>query len=673
MAHPKKDILLRLHSLGAESPWQIPLIIPRYYLDLRKPRLLSGIVAQEHENSAILLARIMERPKWDHSAKPPYGMMKCHDARRTAFNVMIYGSPWRWKNFDLAAGNAWILEGKVRKKSNQEYSLSLSRIFPLSYAGKFIPVYPASDLVSSEELLEYLNVHFDELIDTTVQKIECKLPDDWQKILSTPRTLREIFTAVHFPKDETDLECLDLLKKIDVLILIEETIEQLKKLPSREPLSFDEHHIETRINQLPFTLTADQKTAIKETLDDLKSNRPMRRLLTGDVGSGKTICYLMACAATAMAGRRAAVILPNVVLAEQVYQECKTFFPDIECALRISGKTKGNLDTASIVIGTSALLHKKESIKNADLIVIDEQQRFSKFQREGKIHEEDTDESFDESAHLIEVSATPIPRSLAIANLGLTDVSKLSMPHANKKIETRLWDEQTKKDLFLHLIERVNQGEQIAIIYPLKEANEEQSNIRDVIQAAQKWEKLFPGKVRLLHGNLSAEEKNQVIQDMKNGAAKILVSTTVIEVGVTIPNLTTMAVIDAHKFGLSQLHQLRGRLVRHGGTGYYDLFVSNLSDAIAARLDILTKTNNGFEIAQADLELRGQGELNKEIQSGTAYGMLLPPRKSLTGITFKMIDELLKNMDAQKQRNVTKKQHFFEEKSPIQPSFDLQF
>ncbi len=424
--------------------------------------------------------------------------------------------------------------------------------------------------------------------------------------------------------------------------LIEAARQKARDLPRREPIIPAREPLEAALERLPFSLTKDQRGAIEAILDDLQKDRPMRHLLTGDVGSGKTICYLAAVAALAHAGRRSVVILPNTVLAQQVFREFKTFFPDLSgrAHLCLGGKKAAPRGEPRVLIGTSALLHRKGLVRDVDLAVIDEQQRFSTAQRAGMRDDFDPKAIFDVHTHRLEVSATPIPRTFALAMLGATRTSRLHTGHADKRIVTRIWVGEHRKELFSHLMERIRAGEQIAIIYPLRE-EVAQETLRDAVGAAKQWEKLFPGKVRLVHGAQKNEEKQQAIDDMKKGEAQILISTTVIEVGVTIPSLTTMAVIDAGRFGLSQLHQLRGRLVRHGGTGYFDLFVPNPTPESLERLGILERSNDGFEIAHHDLCLRGQGSLPGTEQSGTDYGVLIPKRRSITGIDYEIIDRVL--------------------------------
>ncbi|MDQ2976232.1 MAG: ATP-dependent DNA helicase RecG, partial [Acidobacteriota bacterium] len=374
---------------------------------------------------------------------------------------------------------------------------------------------------------------------------------------------------------------------------------------------------------LPFKLTEAQRRVVKEIFRDLKSDAPMNRLLQGDVGSGKTIVALIAMLAAMENGYQTALMAPTEILAEQHARNIKRLLAKspyrvelLAGSLRTAEKRTLQLDLAAgeihACIGTHAIIQEAVSFKNLGLAVIDEQHRFGVMQRaELRARGLNPD--------VLVMTATPIPRSLTMTIYGDLDVSVIDeMPPGRTPVETQVLGEEQRLDVKKLIAGEVKAGRQVYVVYPLVEESEKM----DLKDATRRYEYLrdqvFPKlSVGLLHGKMKSAEKDEVMRRFVAGKIDILVSTTVIEVGVDVPNASVMIVEHAERFGLSQLHQLRGRVGRGAEKSYCVLLTSDKKTAVAnERLGIMARTNDGFLIAEKDLEIRGPGELLGTRQSG---------------------------------------------------------
>lgn len=640
--------------------WKLPLVLPKGYLDLRRDSILQRIEALHERGGTVIAARIVTRPSWVNGP-PPRGDCVARDTAGREFRVSVFGDRWAFRD-KLAQGMAVALVGKTREWNGQ-ISFTASEALPLSKAGRILPLYPKAGGMGGEAIRAAIAEKFEAAVKQTEEFIEQGLPAGWQRVLAIGQSLPQLLRQTHFPMHERDLKAVDLLGRVNQLYVVQRMAGQHKALPDRPRLQITRQMLEARTACAPFPLTNDQRQAVTEIVGDLRGDKPMRRLLTGDVGTGKTICYLIAAAVAADAGCRTAIVLPNIVLAEQVFQEFRQVFPDLPAAFRASGKKKAAeaaAEDAAVVIGTTAVLHDATFKGAFGFAVFDEQQRFSRAQRQGKKGDAGSDAVLAADGHRLEVSATPIPASMSLLALGYVDTSRLREGHARKRIETRVWHAERRADLYRALRARIEAGDQVAVIYPLKREAvwesegerepdaETRKTLRSAEEAADKWRSLYPDRVRLLHGDMDDARKTDVLADMRARRADILVSTTVIEVGVTIPGLRTMLVAGADRLGLSQLHQLRGRLARTGGNGWFHLLID--SEETRERVSVLERTTDGFRIAQEDLRLRGMGEADIDgAQSGKTYGFILPARKA-SRVEFREVVRLAERIAALKSR-----------------------
>jgi ATP-dependent DNA helicase RecG len=365
---------------------------------------------------------------------------------------------------------------------------------------------------------------------------------------------------------------------------------------------------------LPFELTNAQKRSIREIVADMRSARPMNRLLQGDVGSGKTFVAMAAMLLAIGSGCQAVLMAPTQILAEQHYLTFRRWLDPlgIRIMLRTGTRDEGNLSEGEprIIIGTHALLYESVSFADLGLVVIDEQHKFGVAQRAALIRQGVVPD-------VLVMTATPIPRTLTMTIYGDLDVSLLDeKPPGRGKIITAMRIGAKQSDVTRFVKDQLSQGRQAYLVYPLVEESEN-SKAESATEAFEKWRKrLGSHQVGLIHGKLRSEEKQVVMERFRNGEIQALVATTVIEVGVDVPNASVMILHHAERFGLAQLHQLRGRIGRGGHKGYCVLLTDGKNRESLEKLEVLVSTSDGFEIAEADLRLRGPGNVLGTVQSG---------------------------------------------------------
>lgn len=495
------------------------------------------------------------------------------------------------------------------------------------HTGQIIPLYRSNQQLKSCGLSSrgFRRIVFNALEkyqDNILENLPKKMIEKYQ-LLSRDVALR----LVHFPKSLNQInQSLRRLKYEELFYfqLLMAIRHHLFRLPASGIMMMTEGKIVRDIlNQLPFQLTNSQRRVLKEIYHDLKSGQPMNRLLQGEVGSGKTLVALITALIAIENGYQVALMAPTEILSEQHYINISDLLSRTKIkptllmgSLKNSVKEKryealqkGEID---LVIGTHALFQESVIFKKLGLIIIDEQHRFGVLQRSELIKK-----GF--NPHVLVMTATPIPRTLAMTLYGDLDTSIIAeLPPGRKAVVTVWRDEGRIKDIYKFLKERLNADEQVYIVYPLIDESEK----IDLKAATESYQKLckeiFPDHtIGLLHGRLPNEEKELVMQQFKDKKIDILVSTTVIEVGVDIPNATIMLIEHAERFGLSQLHQLRGRVGRSTQKSYCILVTPrNISEEAVQRLKMMEKTLDGFKIAEADLRLRGSGEFFGTRQHG---------------------------------------------------------
>lgn len=485
---------------------------------------------------------------------------------------------------------------------------------------RIVPIYPLSENLSIKTLRKAIN----NVLETYGNEIETVLPEFLLKKYNIMEK-REALRQIHFPdsKEKLDIARFSLvfeeffLIQLKLALLREENNKNLASIPleiKKDGL------VMNFINSLPFKLTGAQQRAVNEILTDLNSTKPMQRLLQGDVGSGKTVVATIMLLAAIENGYQAAIMAPTEILAQQHYNNMfKWLNPlGIRVELFLGSNTKKHRQAAEtnlrngqvdIAVGTHALIQNSIEFANLGAVVIDEQHRFGVKQRLALRKKS-------QSPQVLTMTATPIPRTLAITMNGDLDLTIIDeLPNGRKPILTYMTN--SRKQIADLIRREVSEGRQAYIVYPLIEESETLS-AKAATEEKVKWEtEVFPEyKIGLLHGKLKNDEKEDVMAKFKNKEYDILVSTTVVEVGVDVPNATVIVIENAERFGLSQLHQLRGRVGRSDLQSYCLLSSGTKSQETRARLDIMTQTNDGFVIAEKDLQIRGPGEFLGTRQSG---------------------------------------------------------
>ena len=482
------------------------------------------------------------------------------------------------------------------------------------------PVYRLSQGVSQSALVKVIKTAFEAGLDNLLEENLPQILMDKYHLLSRRQAVR----AMHFPKDLEEYKQALRRVKFEELLFFQLQLQVLKEenrsVGQGIVLDWDKKKLKDLQAKLPFTLTEAQERSLNEILADMRSPYHMNRLLQGDVGSGKTVVAGMAMYAAVTAGKQAALMVPTEILAEQHLQSLTSLFPSLRILL-LTGSLKAaerrerlelvQTGQVDLIVGTHALIQEGVHFHDLGLVIIDEQHRFGVAQR--RILREKG-----QNPDVLMMTATPIPRTLAITAFGDMDVSIIDqMPAGRKEIITR-WVKHQQLNLVLDwLVKEIQKGSQAYVISPLIEESEA-LDLKNAIALEEELIAYFGDRARiaLLHGKMKGEEKEAIMQAFKQGEIDLLVSTTVIEVGVNVPNATVMIIIDADRFGLSQLHQLRGRVGRGDKQSYAVLVANPKTESGKRRMKIMTETTNGFVLAEEDLKLRGSGEIFGTRQSG---------------------------------------------------------
>lgn len=529
--------------------------------------------------------------------------------------ITIFNRPWANRlqmNQMLTITGVYMGNGRV---TAMNYDTK-----PLAQHDKITPVYATKEGIQQRTIRDS--------IQKVYEVLQNEIPDYVpEEMIQKYRLLRksEAIRRIHFPQNENDTkQAMRTLKyeeflRFFIALQFNKNDEGLSIY--KEPKIFPNEKIDQMILNLPFSLTLDQKNTIDDILKDLSSTTPMYRLVQGDVGCGKTIVAVISLYACALSGFQSALLAPTEILAKQHYDSLCSLIKDdsINIGVLYSGMNTNEknqiLDDCKtgkidILVGTHALIQETVQFKNLGYVVADEQQRFGVNQRKAlRMKGINTD--------FLLMSATPIPRTLASTIFGDMEVSTIeTMPAGRKDPITKLILENSFRSVLQEVNQILDSGHQLYVICAAVEENEDYK-ARDVYQMQKNLSKLFVNhKVGMLHGKMSSEEKQNVMQSFYENEIQVLVSTTVVEVGMNVVNATGMIIYDADRFGLSQLHQLRGRIQRGNKQGQCWLLTDNKNQDVIDRLNVLVKTNNGFKISYEDLRLRGPGDILGTRQSG---------------------------------------------------------
>ena len=606
-----------LNKLGIYTLEDLITYYPRTYEDRSKPVKIAEVQDGEEVLIGIAAARVSE--------------IRTRNRKMTIYKLIVKDETGSctitWFNQSylrnmFKQGETYKFFGKVKKIGNKVemnspvYDVGVN----MKNTGKIIPIYPLTYNLSQNNIRK--------IIENGLELVKNKLEETLPNYLIKEYKLMDINSAtnsIHFPKDFTEFNIARKRLVFEELLSMQLALLSLKSQYKKEidGIAFNkEIHMSDVINKLPFKLTKAQLRVLEEIDEDLEKVKPMNRLLQGDVGSGKTAVSIIASYKVVKSGYQVAIMAPTAILATQHLESFKQMLEqfDIRCELLISSITKkkkeeilerlknGDID---ILIGTHAILEDNVEFKNLGLVVTDEQHRFGVKQRT-KIIEKG------QNPDVLVMTATPIPRTLALILYGDLDISIIDeLPPNRKKVDTFAVKKNMEERVNNFVKKQINEGRQAYIVCPLVEENEEM-DLKSVEELTKKYkeETFSEYKVEYLHGKMKAKEKDAIMEKFKDGKIDILISTTVIEVGVNVPNASIMVVENAERFGLAQLHQLRGRVGRGEYQSYCILKYEGNGKVVQERMKIMTSTNDGFIISEKDLELRGSGEFFGTKQHG---------------------------------------------------------
>lgn len=618
----------RLNALsesGIESPLDLLNFFPRRYLDrttVLPIRKLSG-----HGEEVTVVGRVKKIKQKGYGKKRRLEII-IQDDTAALKGVWFKGGHYIKKQF--SEGEVVAFFGKAKK-----YGRYISMAHPefdkigdssdIQDLKQIVPIYPGSKALSKTRTTSKI-IHRWQKVILQHEKPPEFIPTSIRENQNLPER-HKAYRMIHFPESSSEYKKAFERFKFEELFLFELSVAKTKNevIEKHQGPQFTDlgNYTKRFFNKhLPFELTEGQKSALSDIKKDVRSGKQMNRLIQGDVGSGKTIVALGAILMAIDNGYQAAFMAPTEILAEQHFRTLSEFLDPLDINIRLLvGNQKNSLRTdiltaveggsCDIVVGTHAVIQEQVNFNNLGLAVIDEQHRFGVKQR-AEILEKGS------HPHVLVMSATPIPRSLAMTLYSDLDISIIKdMPGGRKPVKTAVRPQKKHDEIYRFVEEQLQKGGQAYVVYPLVEESEKM-DLKDATAGYKKLHKRFSDcKVGLLHGRMASEEKDEVMRQFINNGIQVLVSTTVIEVGVDVPNASIMIVEHAERFGLSQLHQLRGRIGRGERQSYCILIHGQkVSKEGQFRLRKMAQTNDGFEIAEADLELRGPGDFLGTKQSG---------------------------------------------------------
>jgi len=602
--------------MGISEPWQAALLLPATYDDMT--RLHTAAELSESEVKPLRF-RVASAVSTSGSGGVPRATLLIVDSTGAQYRATIFGNARDWaKRLTLDAHFTFLATAKM---FGGELRVTLKEMVEPEYMGSVRPTYPTRRSKQSPALVRsIIRSHVPAALSSAVKFVTKQL----EPIAPIERILEDIGCpgwtlsqlieqahapvtmeyAVHARRSYLKLAALGALARLHLAS------------PDRkaEPIIF--RSLPQRIAAMPYKLTQDQDRAIHEIAGLLRRPVAARCVIAGDVGVGKTGVASLAgaCVLDADPRHRAMILAPNATLAAQFQREFEQAFPDIASVL-VTADTDVENPAARMVFGTSAVLFR--DLGKFSLVVIDEQQNWSRAQREHYVAAD---------THLIELSATCIPRTQALVKFGKVAMIRMTQCHAKKNIRTRLWEGHDQVRTLMKGIQSVVAKKRpVIVVYPKREvtgADEKAGALSDrysIEAALPRWEKLFPGRVRAITSDDDADAKKKAIADLEEGRADLIIATTVVQVGLNIRGLRNIVIVHPERHGITALHQLRGRVARHGGDGFCELLVMEpIADKARARLDAVVSTCDGFELAELDLALRGTGDMGdaSETQSG---------------------------------------------------------
>ncbi len=617
-----------LEQIGIRTALELLQYYPRRYLDRSNTATAADLVGASEPLTVVATVRATSEVK---GRGPRRFEVVCEDEAGARFRC-VWFQRVKWVASAFSAGDRVAFHGRAKvfrgepSMSHPEFD-KLDDDAPQLDTGRIIALYPGGADLSKVGLSSRT---FRRIIHQLIKEHGLSFPEvlpDWIREEYNLIDGRVALRAMHFPRTHEELDQARLRLIFEELFFVQLMLGKLKVARARNdapPFDAPGHLTSRFLASLPFKLTSGQERVLGEIVSDLRSGKQMNRLLQGDVGSGKTVVGVACMLHAVDSGFQAAFLAPTEILAEQHYQNLRRYFDFLEVNTRLlvggqkrAARREVLTDVASgnarIVVGTHALIQEGVAFANLGVAVIDEQHRFGVMQRAEMA-------SKGNNPHILLMTATPIPRSLALTLYGDLDVSVMrERPAHQQPVQTVLAFEKQRAKVYAAIRDELAVGRQIYIVYPLV-AESEKLDLKDAESGFAQIQEAFPGvNVDLVHGRMKSDEKDAAMQRFVTGETGILVATTVIEVGVDVPNATVMVIEHAERFGLSQLHQLRGRIGRgeQAGTCYLMAAHKRTHDS-EERLKAMVDSHDGFKISEIDMRIRGAGDFFGTKQSGIA-------------------------------------------------------
>ena len=618
---------------------------PRDYIDRSKTMEIYSVGRREDGEPETIQGRVV-----NHVTTPPVakgrkaiGKVSIYDSTGVAV-LVNFGRRIGYIKSILPTDTEVVISGKFTRRYNEiqtaDYEFEIFDEETLIHTKRIVPKYPLTAKITAKMMRTAVRNALDAYGDQIQEILPLQLRTKHQLI-----DRQQAINEIHFPTSEAHQQAAQRRLAFDEFFLLSLGMEMRKdNRTSQNGIQFEIENVlqnssllKRFLDLLPFELTNAQKRVFSEIREDMQSKRVMNRLIQGDVGSGKTAVASMALLCAIQNGYQGALMVPTEILAEQHYHNLSSLLTplDVKVVLLKSDLPKSEREaalttiadgSANLIIGTQALIQEGVDFHKLGLVIIDEQHRFGVMQRatlQGKAKAstsvKETDTKGNLSPDVLVMTATPIPRTLSLTIYGDLNISVIDeLPPGRQRVETQWIKEKDRGELYTKIKREVNRGKQAYVVYPLVEESEKLEELKAATSMAEHIQKdVFPElRVGLLHGQMKSIEKQEVMSRFNARELDILVATTVIEVGIDVPNATLMVIENAERFGLAQLHQLRGRVGRGSDKSYCYLVATPRTDDSYRRIQMMVRSNNGFEIAEEDLNIRGPGEFFGTRQSG---------------------------------------------------------
>lgn len=633
---PKRAQIL-LEEIGIQTVGGLLEYYPRDYLDRSKIVDIYSLGRSESGEPETIQGKVVNHVTQPPVAKGRKSIGKVSIFDGTGIAILVnFGRRIGYIKSILPTDTEVVISGKFTRRYNEiqtsDYEFEIFDEDNLIHTKRIVPKYPLTANLTAK------------MIRTAVRNVLNEIGEDIPEIL--PLQIRQMnqlierqqaINEIHFPTSDSHRNAAQRRLAFDEFFLLSLGMEMRKdNRTAQNGIQFEVDHTDSNsllnrfIGSLPFELTKAQSKVFEEIRDDMKSPRVMNRLIQGDVGSGKTVVAAMSLLCAIENGYQGALMVPTEILAEQHHQNLldllsplgikvillKSDLPksEREEAIRAISDGSGNL-----IVGTQALIQEDVEFSNLGLVIVDEQHRFGVMQRAMLRGKGKSSNNKQLSPDVLVMTATPIPRTLSLTVYGDLNVSVIDeLPPGRQKIDTQWVKEKDRGELYIDLQKEIKNGKQAYIVYPLVEESEKLEELKAATEMSEHIQKdIFPNlRIGLLHGQMKSVEKHDVMTQFKAKEIDILVATTVIEVGIDVPNATIMVIENAERFGLAQLHQLRGRVGRGSDKSFCYLVATPKTDESYRRIQVMVRSNNGFEIAEEDLNIRGPGEFFGTRQSG---------------------------------------------------------